>query len=145
VRIHGFFCDYGNPLNLGEHTVFRPPNDHASVNSQRRLRRPEEIRMNESVVPAMQVTFRHTDHSEALEARIRELAGKLVRFHDRITSCRVVVDGPSSNREFTVSLDVLFPGGAIHANSGRASRSEHSDPYIAVRDAFENARRQLGS
>ncbi len=103
--------------------------------------------MNEFVVPAMQVTFRHTDHSEALEARIRELAGKLIRFHDRITSCRVVVDGPSSHserhREFAVSLDVVFPGGAIHANSGRASRTEHSDPYIAVRDAFENARRQL--
>lgn len=104
--------------------------------------------MNE-FVPATQVTFRHTDHSEALEARIRELAGKLVRFHDRITSCRVVVDGPYSNgerhREFVVSLDVLFPGGAIHANSGRAAKAQHSDPYIAVRDAFENAKRQLAS
>ena len=105
--------------------------------------------MNESSIggPAVLITFRHTDRSEALEERIRELAGKLMRFHDRITSCRVTVEGPSHgperHGEFQVSFDVAFPGGSVHASSGHASRTEHADPYIALRDAFENAKRQL--
>jgi len=107
--------------------------------------------MNPSSISGLpvQITFRHTDRSDALESRIHELAEKLTRFHDRITSCRVTVEGPAQrperHGEFQVSFDVAFPGGSVHATSGHASRAEHADPYIALRDAFENAKRQLAS
>src|SRR5262245_5781802 len=39
-----------------------------------------------------QITYRHMEHSPALDARIAELAGKLDGFHPKITACHVVVD-----------------------------------------------------
>ena len=40
----------------------------------------------------LQVSFRHMEHSEAIEALIRERAAKLDTFADHIMSCRVVVE-----------------------------------------------------
>jgi Sigma 54 modulation protein / S30EA ribosomal protein len=104
---------------------------------------------NVTTHPLPRITFRSADRSAALEERARELAARLGRFHDRITGCRIVVEGPSLHHAtggtFTVSFEVAIPGGVIYAISGQAPRPEHSDPYVALRDAFENARRQLKS
>jgi hypothetical protein len=40
----------------------------------------------------IQIDMTSIPRSEAVEARIRELAGKLEQFHPRITSCRVAVE-----------------------------------------------------
>ena len=40
----------------------------------------------------LQITFRHMDRSESLEADIRERAGKLDQYCDQIMACRVVID-----------------------------------------------------
>jgi len=93
-------------------------------------------------------TFRNADRSRALEERANELAARLSRFHDRITGCRIVIEGPSLHHTagaYTVSFEVSIPGGVIHATSGQTPHPEHSDPYLALRDAFENAKRQLKS
>ena len=99
--------------------------------------------------PSTQITFLHADHSMVLEARIRELVGRLTRFHDRIMSCQVVVEGPSPHHQrqgtFRISFEIVVPGGFVHATNGHAPKPEHSDPYIALRDAFDNAKRQLVS
>jgi ribosome-associated translation inhibitor RaiA len=99
------------------------------------------------VIP--RITFHHADRSAALEERARELAARLNRFHDRITGCRILIEGPSLHHAhggaFNVSFDVTFPGGAIHASSAQVSAAEHADPYVALRDAFDNAKRQLKS
>ena len=42
----------------------------------------------------LQVTFRSTPRSGAVEAHIREKADKLDMFYDRIMGCRVVVAAP---------------------------------------------------
>ena len=42
----------------------------------------------------LQISFRNMDPSPAVEARIREKAAKLERFHDRIIGCTVVVEAP---------------------------------------------------
>jgi hypothetical protein len=41
----------------------------------------------------MTLTFRHTDHSSALEARARELGQRLQRYGERITQCHMTVEG----------------------------------------------------
>jgi hypothetical protein len=92
------------------------------------------------------ITFRRADRSAALEEEVLDLSAQLRRFHD-ITDCRIVIEGPSYRHTtdgiFTVSFEIAIPGGVIHATSGHTARPEHSDPYTALRDAFENAKRQL--
>lgn len=90
----------------------------------------------------LQITVRDLPHSAALEARIREKAAKLEEFHPRITSCRVTVEELRKHhhqgRHFQVSVDVRVPGREVVAN-----RAHDEDAYVALRDAFEAARRQL--
>ena len=90
----------------------------------------------------LQITVRDFPQSEALEARIREKAAKLEEFHPRITSCRVTVEElrkhHQQGRHFQVSLDVRVPSREIVVN-----RAHHEDAYVALRDAFDAARRQL--
>jgi ribosomal subunit interface protein len=90
----------------------------------------------------LQITVRDFPQSEALEARIREKAAKLEEFNPRITSCRVTVEESRKHhhqgRHFQVSLDVRVPGKEIVVN-----HAHHEDAYVALRDAFDAARRQL--
>ena len=90
----------------------------------------------------LQVTWRGLARSEAIEAVLRDAANKLQQFHQRIVSCRVVVEQSDRHkrhgRQFAVRLDVRVPGAEIAINH------EHDeDIYIALRDAFADARRKL--
>ena len=90
----------------------------------------------------LQITVRDVQHSEALEARIRDKAAKLEQFHPRIMSCRVTVEEShkhrNQGRHFQVRVDVRVPGREIVAN-----RDHAEDPYVALREAFDAAKRQL--
>ena len=90
----------------------------------------------------LQITFRHFPTSDALEARIREKAAKLEQFFPHITSCRVVVEEQRlhqhQGRLFNVRIDLHIPGHELVVNA------EHNeDAFVAVRDAFGDAQRQL--
>lgn len=90
----------------------------------------------------LQVTFRHLPHSDALDARIREKAAKLEQFFPHITSCRVVVEEQARHkhqgRQFNIRIDLHIPGHELVVNMER-----DEDAFVAVRDAFRDARRQL--
>lgn len=90
----------------------------------------------------LQITIRDVPHSDALEAHIREKAAKLESFHPRITSCRVTIEELRKHhhqgREFRVRVDVRVPGREIVVD-----RDHHEDVYVALRDAFDSAKRQL--
>ena len=90
----------------------------------------------------LQITFRDIDHSDAIEAHIRDKAAKLETFFEPIMSCRVVVEMPHQHKHqgkaFNVRLDIGVPGSEIVVN-----RDRHEDVYVALRDAFDAARRQL--
>jgi len=94
----------------------------------------------------LEITFRNLDHSDAVEAKVREKAAKLEQVFDRITSCRVTVE--ALNRQhvkgnlFHVHIEVGVPGKQVVAdNSGK--NHAHEDVYVALRDAFAAARRRL--
>ena len=95
----------------------------------------------------LQITFRHMDSSEAVAARIRERAGELERFSDRIISCRVVVECRHPRRRqgnlFRVRIDLKIPGREIAVGRDPAAHHSHEDVYVAIRDAFDAARRAL--
>lgn len=85
--------------------------------------------------------------SEAIEAHIREKAAKLDLFYDRITRCRVVVEAPHRHHHkgklFNVRIDMTVPGGELVVNRDPSKRAAHEDVYVAIRDAFDAARRKL--
>ena len=95
----------------------------------------------------LDIHFHNADRSDAVEAAIRERVAKLERFADGIVSCRVTVEGPHKHSRkagaFAVHVDVRFAGGEVVASRQPSKRVEHEDVYVAVRDAFDVARRQL--
>lgn len=95
----------------------------------------------------VQITFRGMPTSDAVERRIREKAAKLEHYHDRITSCRVVVEAPHrrhhKGRLYTVSIDLTVPGAELVVNNEKRFHHSHEDVYVALRDAFNAMRRQL--
>ena len=90
----------------------------------------------------LQITFRNMPHSDAIEAKINEKSGKLDRFFDRVMSCRVVVEESQRRQHqgklYSVRIDITVPGKEL-----AISKQENEDAYVAVRDAFNAAVRQL--
>jgi ribosomal subunit interface protein len=90
----------------------------------------------------LQITVRDMEHSAELDAHIRTKAQKLDEFFDHITSCRVVVEMPHKHhhqgKQFNVRIDIGVPGNEIVVN-----HDHHEDVYVALRDAFDAAKRQL--
>lgn len=90
----------------------------------------------------LQITTRDIPHSEALESHIRQKAEKLEKFYPHIMSCRIVVELPHKHhhqgRLFDVHIDITVPGGELVVN-----RTANEDVYVAARDAFNAAARQL--
>jgi ribosome-associated translation inhibitor RaiA len=93
------------------------------------------------------MTFRHMDHSGALEDRARKLGSRLQRFSERIIRCHMTLEGPDHLRgigaSYVVKIDLTVPGAQIHADSLHVDGAGHKDIYLALRDAFNNAKRQL--
>ena len=95
----------------------------------------------------LQITFRDIPRSEALEADIREKAAKLDQFYEKVMACRVMVEAPHSHHHkgnlYHIRIDLTVPGGEIVVKRGPQEHHAHEDPYVAVRDAFNAAQRQL--
>lgn len=91
---------------------------------------------------SLQITLRDMPNSEALETHIRDKVKKLEGLFSHVISCRVVVEMPhrhhQQGKQFDVKIDLGVPGNEIVVN-----RRHHEDPYVALRDAFDAARRQL--
>ena len=95
----------------------------------------------------LQITFRNMEHSDAVEAKIREKAAKLEKFAEHMTSCRVIIEAPHQHHHqgqlFNVKIDITLPGKEIIADRHPDQHHAHEDAYVAIRDAFDAARRQL--
>jgi cold shock CspA family protein len=109
--------------------------------------------------------------SRAIESRIRAAAAKLDQFYDKIMGCRVIIEAPHRHHRkgklYHVRIDITTPGGEIVIRREPKRISEpslrfqkapgteqaenhelskyvaHDDIYIAIRDAFDAARRKL--
>jgi len=96
---------------------------------------------------SINITFRHLDHSGAVEDRAWKLASRLNQFNGRILQCRMTVERSGSPSDgaapYLVKIDLTVPGAHIHADSRQIDGAGHKDIYLALRDAFINAKRQL--
>lgn len=95
----------------------------------------------------LQITWREVEHSDAIEAAIREHADKLDQFSEQIMSCRVVVEAPHGHHHkgnlYHIGLDLTLPGKEIAVKRDPAEHAAHEDIYVTIRDAFDAARRQI--
>jgi cold shock CspA family protein len=95
----------------------------------------------------LQITFRNMPHSSAIELAISERAGKLDRFSGLIMGCRVVVESRHRHHRQGklqhVRIELTVPGEEIVVSREPSLHHANEDIYVAVRDAFDAARRQL--
>jgi hypothetical protein len=111
------------------------------------------------------MTFRGIRRTEGLEADVLARVRKLETYFGPIIGCRVLLELPQRHHEagnrYHVRIDLTVPGGEIlvrHEAGQRARaralglrklpRPEEPDPghkyaRVAIREAFESARRQL--
>lgn len=95
----------------------------------------------------LQITFRDIPHSDAVEAAIRAKAEKLDQFFEKIMTCRVIVESPHSHKHhgtlYHVQVDITVPGAELVVSRSPDKHAAHEDIYVAIRDAFDAAKRQL--
>ncbi len=96
----------------------------------------------------LQIAFEGIQHSDVIEARIRDEADKLEEFFGRIISARVVVARPQHRHHkgdvYHIRVHLVVPDAAdIVVNREPAATGAHEDVYVTIRDAFKAARRQL--
>lgn len=95
-----------------------------------------------------QISFEGMDPSDAVRARVQKEIGRLERFHDRITSCQVAIIAPRHHKNqgglYGVRIYMALPGGGeVSVQRNPPLDHAHEDVYVAIRDAFAAARRQL--
>ncbi len=96
----------------------------------------------------LDIVFEGIGHSDFIESHLRDEAEKLEQFSDRITSAKIVVSQPHRKHEkgniYQVRIYMTLPGGGnIVVNREPGDKNAHEDAYVAIRDAFQAARRQL--
>ncbi|MEJ2695946.1 MAG: ribosome-associated translation inhibitor RaiA [Candidatus Sulfobium sp.] len=90
----------------------------------------------------LQITARDIDLTDAIKAEITEKAEKLDKFYDGIMRCRVVIESPRRHQHegklYSVHIYMTVPGSELMVKN-----QLDKDLYVAIRDAFHDARRQL--
>lgn len=90
----------------------------------------------------LQIIFRDMVPSDAVEAQIRERVKKLEVFYPHIIGCKATVGIAGKHKHqgqlFNVRLDISVPGSELVVN-----RDKHEEFYVALRDTFDAAKRQL--
>ena len=94
------------------------------------------------------IVFENLDHSDALRQRVLDEIAHLEQFHDRITACRVVVSAPEKHQHkgnlYQVRIHLVTPGhGEVAVRPSTEKHQWNQDPLVAIRNAFDAARRQL--
>jgi ribosome-associated translation inhibitor RaiA/cold shock CspA family protein len=90
----------------------------------------------------LQIVFHGLEPSAAVEGAATEKAAKLDRFCPQIMTCRVGIELAHKHRHqgrtYAVRIDVTVPGHELTVD-----RVQHEDVYVALRDAFDDMRRQI--
>jgi ribosome-associated translation inhibitor RaiA/cold shock CspA family protein len=93
------------------------------------------------------ITFRDLEPSAAVEDFVRGWGSKLETVYDRIERCHVTIERPHQHhhqgQRYHVRVTVAVPGPDIEVSRDHALDRAHEDLYVAIRDAFRAARRQL--
>ena len=94
-----------------------------------------------------QIVFLNIDQTDALVDAVEKRIHKLERYCDQIITGRVVLDSPHNNHHkgkvYSVGLEIRTPSKEVRVNQEQHDNHAHEDLYVAIRDAFNAAERQL--
>ncbi len=95
-----------------------------------------------------QIAFEGVDHSDIIEAQIREESQKLEPMDEYVASGRVVVakrvHRHYAGDPYLIRIHLEVPGGpGIHVNHDPGLGKSRNDMKVAIGDAFRTAYRQL--
>ena len=94
-----------------------------------------------------QVFFHNIEQTDALSEAVQKRIAKLERYCDSIITGRVVLDSPHNNHHkgkvYSVGLEIHTPSKEVRVNQEQHDNHAHEDLYVAIRDAFNAAERQL--
>jgi cold shock CspA family protein len=95
----------------------------------------------------LQITFRNLESTEPIEAAIREEAEGLDQIFDQIMRCNVVVEASHKHHHqgnlYHVRINLTVPGKELAVSREPGEHHAHEDLYVAIRDSFRAASRQL--
>ncbi|HDZ10340.1 ribosome hibernation-promoting factor, HPF/YfiA family [Pseudohongiella sp.] len=96
-----------------------------------------------------QIVFHNIDQSDALTESVNKRVEKLRRYNGDIIGGRVVLDSPHNNHHkgkvYSVTLELHTPNKEVVVTQEQHDNHAHEDLYVAIRDAFNAAERQLKS
>lgn len=95
----------------------------------------------------VQITFRHTNSSDDIEALIHKRVAKLEQVYDRLLGCKVVIDRPHQHKKkgasFEITIHLSVPGKELAVSRSRSDEESHTLMNSAIGDAFDAALREL--
>lgn len=95
----------------------------------------------------VQISFRGMESSPSAEAQVRRRAEDLQQLSDRISACRVMLEAAHRRHRqgtiYHVRVDLTVPGGNVVVGREPGEDHAHEDLHVAIRDAFDAARRRL--
>lgn len=96
-----------------------------------------------------QIVFHNIEQSDAINEAVQKKIDKLRRYCSDITGGRVVLDCPHNNHHkgkvYSVALELQTPNKPVMVTQDQHDNHAHEDLYVAIRDAFNAAERQLKS
>lgn len=94
-----------------------------------------------------QITFRNMETSPAVETQLRQRADALEQYFPSIIACRIAVETAHRHqrkgRLFHIRIRLSVPGREIVVSRDPGEHHAHEEIQVAIRDAFDAARRQL--
>jgi ribosome-associated translation inhibitor RaiA len=108
----------------------------------------EELPVNRPKPPhPCQITFKGMDPSEAGRVEVRAWLEKLGALTTPMIGGQVVIEavdeGRREDRRYHVRMELTMPEGVVVVGPEHPSNGAHEDVYVAIRNAFRAARRQL--
>lgn len=94
-----------------------------------------------------QIIFKGMDPSEAGRVEVRAWLDRLGPLTASMINGQVVIEaideGRRDDRRFYVRMELTMPEGVVTVGPDHPSNGAHEDVYVAIRNAFRAARRQL--
>ncbi|MFW7377766.1 MAG: HPF/RaiA family ribosome-associated protein [Oligoflexus sp.] len=95
----------------------------------------------------LQISFKDVSQSDAIEARVQQKFAKLMNIYPNIVSAYVTIEAPHQHRHqgflYQVAIRLSLPEGEVNVSRRNPFDETHRDIYVAIRDAFDAAKRQL--
>ena len=108
----------------------------------RRTLQTLHTRKGKTMKQPLNIQFHGMEASAAVETKAREFADKLDAISPDLMACRVNIDleqkHKQQGRPYGVRIDLTLPGHELVVN-----KVQDEDVYVALRDAFDNMKRQL--